>query len=266
MPKGHTKPTKEELDADIKKSLEEAEALKDQPEPKLDEPAPEPEPVVEPGLVVEPAPEPEPVVEPEPEIDYKKRFVESTKEGQILHSKTKKMAEAIDKAGEIPESTDEEMIKEYPDWEIMDEATKKIAKSNTRNERRFAIIAEAHKESKDIEVWHEKVDAFISDPRTLIDNSELEGRETDFRVFATKPTRRGADLKDIVSSFLWELGRSVKPASKGQMFPTGSGGPNDRPKPKSDKLSIDEARVLRKNDYPKYVELLKAGKIDLTTI
>jgi hypothetical protein len=50
------------------------------------------------------------------------------------------------------------------------------------------------------------------------------------------------------------------------MFETGSGGPNERVKPKGDKISLAEARTLMKNDYKKYKEYLVAGKIDTTTL
>jgi len=45
------------------------------------------------------------------------------------------------------------------------------------------------------------------------------------------------------------------------MFPDGSGGPNDKGKPKGDKITVAESEVLRQTNYNKYKELLQAGKI-----
>jgi hypothetical protein len=45
------------------------------------------------------------------------------------------------------------------------------------------------------------------------------------------------------------------------MMETGQGGPKEPPKPKDTRLSIEEGAELRKTDYKKYVEYLKAGKI-----
>jgi hypothetical protein len=62
------------------------------------------------------------------------------------------------------------------------------------------------------------------------------------------------------------MSKVIKPKNKGKMFETGSGGPNERVKPKGDKISLAEARTLMKNDYKKYKEFLISGKIDTTTL
>jgi hypothetical protein len=56
--------------------------------------------------------------------------------------------------------------------------------------------------------------------------------------------------------------KSTKPKNKGKMFEVGSGGPNSKVKPLSDKISIDEAAKLMRTDYKKYKQLLLAGKIE----
>lgn len=271
MPK-HTKPTKEELEANAKKALEEAEALKNNPQlspspslaiPSPSEAIPSPSQAVPSPSPSEPIPSPipsEPIPSPSP--DYKEKFVASSREAQVLHAKNKKVNEAIDKAAELPEPTEEELRAEYSDWEVMSDFEKKLAKDSLISTRRFALLHEATKEFKDIDAWNDKVDKFIVDPKVLVDYSELEGRIEEFKIFATKPTRRGVDFEDLISAFLYDITKKMKPKQKGQMFPTGSGGPNEKPKPGGGKITIEEARTLRKTDYNKFKELLKAGKIE----
>ena len=263
----HVKPTKEELDKGIKDSLEELDA----PEPPIT-PEPDPSPHPEPTTTPAPAPELKPEDEPEPdedqlrEAELKKKLTSSAREAQVLHARTKKMDEAVDEAGGIPDPTDEDMKGEYPDWDLMDDVTKKLAKDSRVNKRRFELIHTAAKEGKDIEAWNTKVDEFAIDPKTLNDFPALEGKEEDFKVFAVKPTRRGLDFPDLVSAFLYDVSKSPPTPNRGSMLEKGSGGPNDRIRPRSDKISLAEARVLMKTDYKKYKEYLISGKIDTSTI
>ena len=282
----HKKPTNEELEEGIKKSVEVVENTKD--ESKVDEnvelqeevEAPIDLPIEKPVKeevdeiekkkkeeeVVEEE-EPKSTSEPEPSksVDYKKKFTESTRESQVLFSRNKKLSEAVDQASQMEEPTDEEMTKEFTDWDVMSDTEKRLAKDNIVNNRRFQSIHKATQEGKDILAWNEKVDKYIDDPKVLQDNPDLEGKQDDFKIFASKPTRRGVDFEDLVSAFLFDMSKAIKP-KKGKMFETGSGGPNERAKPKGDKISLAEARTLMKNDYKKYKEFLTQGKIDLSTL
>lgn len=250
----HIKPTTEELEEQNKKVLEEID--KPEEKPVIVEKKEEP---VEEKVEVE---EKEEVVEEKPKVDYKKKFTESTREAQILHSKNKKINDTIEKANALPEPTEEELTTEYKDWDVMSDTEKRFAKTNLINERRFKMLDEVTKESKDIEAWNIKVDEYTDDPKTLVDTPELEGKIDDFKLFASKPSRRGVDFEDLVSAFLFDAEKQSKPKQKGSMFETGTGGPND--KAKTDKLTVAESQQLMKTDYNKYKELLKAGKIDTT--
>lgn len=250
----HTKPTPEELEANTEKALQEAEQIKEE-EPETPEETHEPE--------AEEKEEPEEDQETTPdeeEVDYKKKFTESTREAQILHAKNKKINEAVEKAKKLPEPTEAELMKEYPDWELLTDLEKRLAKDSLISTRRFEVLDEVTAESKDIDAWNTKVDEFVSDPKSLVKHPELEGREEDFKIFAGKPTRRGVDFDDLIPAFLY--GRMKRPASKGAMFESGSGGPNEKSKPKSDKINLEQARKLREKDYNKYKEYLNAGKIE----
>jgi hypothetical protein len=253
----HVKPTQEELDAGIQKSLEEAEALKNQPKEVKEEKPIEKEPVQEEKEEFEVGEK----EETQEEIDYKKKFIESTKESQVLNARNKKVFETLDKIEEVPEPTEDELRKEFPDWDVMTDFEKRIAKNDVVNGRKFQELGKMRKEFKDLEEWQGKVDTFIQDPNTFINFPQLEGKTDEFKLFASKPSRRGVDFEDLIRAFLFNES-SLKKSNKGKMFETGNGGPKETPKPKSDKISIEEARTLRKTDYGKYTEYLRAGKIE----
>jgi hypothetical protein len=194
----------------------------------------------------------------EEKVDYKKKFVYSTRESQVLHSKNKKISDAIEKAVTMPDPTEDELKTQFPNWDVMSETEQVLAKKTFKYDKAFSMLSEVTKESKDIEAWNKKVDEYTGDPKTLIAHPELEGKTEEFQIFASKPTRRGVDFEDLIKAFLFDVAaKQVK--SKGKMFDTGSGG--EKPKPKSDVLSATEGRKLMKSDYKKWKELLIAGKI-----
>lgn len=258
------KKTKEEIEAELQATIEEAENLPDTPE-EDDE-----EEVAEETTEDEEKPEETQEEEKEEEIDeeektYREKFTHSTRESQILKAREKKLHDAIEAGKAIPEPTDEEMAIDYPDWDVMSETERKLAKKVYVSDKRSELLEEVTKESKDYAAWNDKVDKFLDNPQSLIDNPELEGKVDEFKVFATKPTRRGVDFETLVSSFLWEAGKTIK-KNKGKQMETGTGGPNDKPDLKGDKISTKEAASLMKKDYKKYKELLLAGKIDTSDI
>lgn len=283
MPK-HIKPTKEELEANALRALEEAEALeqeenKDKPElptelpeeeipekideedlPKLDEeeeeeetPTPEVKPVVDPV---------KPEEESEEDKTYKEKFSNSTREAQILYSKNKKTTELLEQASQLPEPTEEELKAVYKDWDVMGDFERQMAKDSLIGKRYREFIANGTKEFKDIDAWVSKVDEFIDDPATLVKIPELEGKQDEFKAFANKPTRRGVDFEDLVSAFLFDASKNVKLKNKGSMFEQGTGGPNDKPSNAPKKLTADQGSALRKQNYRLWLQYSKAGKID----
>lgn len=193
-----------------------------------------------------------------------KRYSDSSSEAHMLFNKSKKMSDAIKKAGQVEEPTEDELKAKYPSWDVMDDDQRQLARDSMVTQRRLDAIQEASKEFEDIDQWNTKVDEFLSDPGTIADIPDLEGKEEDFKIFATsRQSRMGVDFEDLVASFLYAESQKPKPPKKkGKQFPTGTSGENQKPKQKSDKISIADSRILRNTDYPKYLELLKAGKID----
>lgn len=260
------KKTKEEIEAELQATIEEAENLPDTPEEDDEEETPDEETPKE----TKDEEKVEEKEESEEEIDeedktYREKFTQSTREAQILAAREKKLHDAIEAGKSIPEPTDEEMAIDFPDWDVMSETERKLAKKVYVSDKRSELLEEVTKESKDYAAWNDKVDKFLDNPQSLIDNPELEGKVDEFKVFATKPTRRGVDFETLVSSFLWEAGKTIK-KNKGKQMETGTGGPNDKPDLKGDKISTKEAASLMKKDYKKYKELLLAGKIDTSDI
>lgn len=255
----HTKPSKEELEANIAKVNAELETPATPPAPPALE-TPPAEPPKEPEKQPETPPtNPEPPKEPENEPDFKEKFVQSSKEAQVLHAKNKKMNEVLEKASQLPEPSDEDLSKEYTEWEVMSDFEKKMAKEAFTSKRYRDFIAEGTKEFKDIDAWSDKVDGFIDNPEVLTAHPELEGKTEEFKAFASKPTRRGVDFEDLLKAFLFDV-KASRPVNKGSQMEKGSGGPNDKSAP-SDKLTVEEGRALRQTDYNKWKEMARAGKI-----
>jgi len=279
MPVNHVKPTKEELDAQINASLQElekeskpaieAEVKKEEETPKTEEKPVEKE--EEEADEVEElnnafkteakkADEEWDKNKEEEKVDYKKKFSESTRESVILYHQSKKLLQAIEQASAIAEPTDDEMTKEYTDWELMDDAQKKMAKETLKNRKALASLGSVVAETKNIEAWNAKVDQYILDPKTLSEFPDLEGKEDDFKVFATKETRRGADFELLTQAFLGNA-RDLKVKHKGSMFERPTGGPNDKSAKKNDKISLSDAEIIKQTDYKRWMDLVKAGKI-----
>jgi hypothetical protein len=246
------------------------------PDPKPSEPAPS-EPIPSEPAPSEPAPsEPAPSPAPAPapaatpaqpdENNFKKKFVESSREGIVLHSKLNKVTGVIKNAINAPEPTDDEMRAAYANWDTMDEDMQSLAKDNLKNKRALAGLVDITKESEEIEAWNTKVDGYADDPKTVVVYPELEGKIDDFKIFASKPTRRGVDLDTLVSAFLHDASKMNKPKTKNQMFPTGVNGPKAPVKIKSDKLTVEQGIALKESNYKKYREMLVAGKIETPVI
>ena len=284
----HVKPTQEELEANAQKALLEAEAIKKEEETKAEnkaeevkekvkeietpleeediEDVEEDEPEDEQDEEIEEEPEeqeePEPSEEEETERikELKERQKKSTQEAQVLHARDKKLFETLEAIDEIPEPTEEELVKEFPDWEVMTEFEKRIAKNDIINGKKFNSLDKMRKDFKDIDVWQGKIDTFVQDPKNLTKFPKIDGRTDEFKIFASKPSRRGVDFEDLIPAFLY-ANETARPKHKGKMFETGQG--DSKPtKPKSNKLSIEDARELRKTDYNKFKKLLIAGKIE----
>lgn len=215
-----------------------------------------------PELVFDPTEEEEeePQAEPSKEI-YKKKFSESSREAQKLGAKNRVINKALIDAEEAPEPTEEELSAEFDGWDVMTDTEKGLAKETVISRNWRQSISKAKEQATKIEKWNDSVEDFLDDPRTLIDIPALDGKEADFKEFATKEENNSVPLKTLVGAFLYE--NSTKQVKhKGKMFENGSGGPNEKPQPKTGKISLEQARQLRESNYDKWKEYSAKGLID----
>jgi len=269
----HKKPTPEELEEGIKKSQEELEKLEKEeaaetppPEDEDDEEITEddqPDDTQEEddeGDDLEEDAEEEPEQKPQKEVDYKERHAESTREAQRLYKNNVVMNKAIEEANNLPEPTEEELRQEYPNWEDATDTERLLLKDRLINKRFRETINKASLEQRKIDEWGDRVEKFVDDPKNLTEFPELEGKEEKFKQFASDKKLVGTDFSILISAFLHNEAKSVK-KNKGKMFETGTGGSNDRPKPKTNKLTVEEGRLLMKTNWKEYRKRLNAGLI-----
>lgn len=197
------------------------------------------------------------------EVEEKeKKLSASARENQKIYAKNRVINNALAEADEIPEPTEEELQSEYKDWDLASDFEKISLKEALISKRWRSKISEAKEQATKIEKWNDSVEEFVDDPKTLIDTPELEGKTEAFKQFAQDEANNSVPFKILVSAFLHDNSINKK-SNKGRMFERAKGGSNERPQLKNGKISLEEARVLREKNYPKYKEKLEAGLIDL---
>lgn len=262
----HVKPSKEELQANIDKSLEDFDNIKEDNKEEDIENNNEEENNEEGENTEEDSKETEKTEETEEdnkkdEIDYEKKFKASSRIAQLEGYKNKEIKKAYKEASEIKDVTDEELKTEYSEWDEMTDTEKKLAKNTFISKKQFNIINGAISKFEEVDAWEEKVNAFVEDPKVLIKYPELDGKEDEFKHFVSQGKRRSMELEDLVLAFNGYRTSVKPPKKKGRMFPSGSAGVKTQTKVKSDKMSVAEGRALMKTDYKKYVRFLKENKI-----
>lgn len=268
MPKSnnHTKPTPEELKAVEEEAISLAEELEKNPPVEEEEPEIEAEPIETEEEVVEEEEQAEPSEEEKEALKLrleaeKKKSSASARENQKIYAKNRVINKALIDADETPEPTEEELEKEFADWDLMSDVEKSLAKETVISRNWRKTISQAKEQATKIEKWNDSVEEFTADPNTLINNPELEGKVDEFKEFATQETNNSVPFNVLVGAFLHEKSKDVK-SNKGRMFERGSGGSNEKPTPKKTTITLEEARKIRETDYPRYKELLVSGKIE----
>jgi hypothetical protein len=190
----------------------------------------------------------------EPEIDYEKKFSESTRENQILLAKLKAAEEKLGKVAitEIP--AEQELKNLYPDWEMMGELERKLAEKSLIFERRLKKVEQDFSGMKEEREWNEQLDNFLEKVKILENYPELEEKEKEFREFAKKPTHKGVSLEVLAKAFLFKKEEAIPPTRRAPVLEPGSGGPKEA-SPKK-KMTPEELRVLRQTNYKKYKEII----------
>jgi hypothetical protein len=225
----------------------------------VEEPIKEPE--VEVPEVVE---DKEEKVEP-PSPDYKEKYSESSKESLTQYFKNKKLTETVDEASNLPEPTDEDvrmfLASKKIDYEYLDDSQKAMWRETLHSKLKFDKVQEVVTQSKDIDAWSDKVDAFTNSVETVAKYPLVEENAEDFKKFCMKSARRGMDLEDLTTSFLYGLTNApVKKPSKNSMLLSGTGGGKTE-KPVG--LSDEDVKNIRLSNPKELRRLIKAGKINI---
>ena len=188
------------------------------------------------------------------EPDYKQKFVDSQREAILLAERNKIKEAQLEQLTKTDTPTDEAMRLVYPEWDDLNEVTKKALIKTEAQEMRQKNL-----EARQDEILNKfKLDDELS---TVIENTpKLLGKESEFKRFAANPKNKGISAEVLAKAFLFDVEVPNAPAPKTEALPTGNGGPRESLKPK--KMSIEDAAQLRKTDNNRYMELAKAGLID----
>lgn len=200
-----------------------------------------------------------PETQPAPEgYIPKEKFVASAQES-ILNAERVKVRDAqIEKLTKIDTPTDDAMRQLYPEWDELNDVTKKaLVKQEAQEMRQLRIEAQQDEILNRIKLDEELGSAIESNPK-------LAGKEAEFRRFAANPKNKGISVDVLAKAFLFDVSEDA-PApqpviQKTEVLPQGSGGPREPLKPK--KISLSEAANIRKTDNARYMELVKSGMID----
>jgi hypothetical protein len=199
---------------------------------------------------VPPVTEPTPPApsDPTPPVDYEKKFAESTTENQIISARNKELEGRIRELTNQP--TDSELRAAFPDWEFMDENAKRSSRMAFEAKRATEKLQLEREQERAEQTWNRDLEAAITA------HPELDGKEREFKEFASQTTHKGAPMQVLVDAFLHKIG-SVPPPNPTpkQGLEPGSGGPRGPEKPKV--LSGEELKLLRKTDEKAYVEYIK---------
>jgi hypothetical protein len=192
-------------------------------------------------------PEPQPTTPP---VDYEKKFAESTRENQLLQAKLAEQEKARQDLTKEP--TDSELRAAFPEWETLSEFEKRMAREALAAKRMAATANTSVKQMQEDRAWSTSIELALSSDQAL------QGKEQEFRQFASKPQYRNVPMDVLTAAFLQKAGAAPQPPAPTPRpgLETGTGGPKTPDRPKL--LSADELRTLRKTDEKAYIVYIKA--------
>lgn len=195
-----------------------------------------------------------------PEVDYRKKFGESTRQNQILSSRFRDLEKVLGDITNQEIPTDEEMKKIVPEWEYLSEREKNDQVKMTILERRQNLILKTITDISKSATFADEVNTFIEA------NPELAGFETEFNEFILKPSNKGADMELLKDAFLHK--KQPKPATptKKKTPPslnrgTSSGGTATKKPSAPGEKSPEELKSLRLGNHKAYMEGIRKGTI-----
>lgn len=211
-------------------------------------------------------PEVEEVIEEELETPKKtlpsieQRYRESGQEAMILNSKNKKILETIEEAENLPEPTIEELkayaLEMNTNYEDLEGFALAMLKENYQNKKRFGKISNLVTEEKQINKWVKTVEDFLDREDTLQNYPSLVNSAEEFIKYASKKTHMNADLDLLVAGFMF---KQPKPVNNNSLLLGGNSGNGNKPE-KPAIPTEEDAAIIRKKDFKKYKEMIKAKK------
>jgi hypothetical protein len=219
--------------------------------PPVEPVAPPVVPVVTPPVVPEPKPG---------DPDYKEKFKSSAQEAQILHSKNQSMMTKLSEAMSLPEPSEDDVKKGYPDWDMLTDFEKTMAKNDYNAKKQKEIIQQALLDNQKTEEWVNNVNGFIEDPNFAKTYPKIQGREEEFKRFCNKDSRVGVNMDDLARSFVFDV-PNVPTSTNKSLFNTGSGSGE---KPKQKEMTDEEVQTLRTTNQREYLRQVRTGKIKIS--
>jgi len=213
-------------------------------------------------IVENPADEQTPPQQPQ-SVDYKQKFVDSQREAILLNERNKQKDAHLSKLTSKDAPTDDEMRSLYSWWDDpnVDTSTRDFYKEQAARDKQLKQTQNLAMTLSEKLEFQEKLDEFIYEPPTEFKG--LKGKEAEFKRFAKKKDNIGLPLDTLAKAFLFDVSDDLTPTHTPTLTPgleNGTGGPRTAPKPQ--KVSLEDAKNLRENNYQEYLRLVKAGQIE----
>ena len=189
------------------------------------------------------------------DVDYKKKFGESTAENQRekeksaeLSRKNEELEEQLAKANETP--SEEELESKYPGWELKEEEEKERLRGDEGREKRLRKVEEKI-------AWDADFKSLVAKPEF----ASLKDKEEEFKTLAYKSP--STDILTLAKSFLYTP-YDAKPKEEPKVEPrkgleTPSGGKSEIQEP--GKLTLEDIKRLREEDPKTYLKMVQQGQL-----
>lgn len=171
-----------------------------------------------------------------------KKFTESAKEANRLLERNKELEEKLAEASES--SLEKDVSIRYPDWDLMTESEKILAKNQERIDKQLTELARDKVWDKDFSQMQKKY-------------PKLAEKENEFKDFCSK--YKNIDAETLAKSFLFEE-TPVKEVKERKGLEKPTAGPNKTSIPG---MSLEDIKRLREEQPKLYVKLLREGRINI---
>jgi len=164
---------------------------------------------------------------------------EAEARAKALEEENAKLKEKLQSS--IP--SEEELVREYPDWDLLDQAEKKRLIDEREREKRLRRLEEQL--------------AWENDFKSLVSKEEFADiDEAEFKKFAYQYPKE-VELETLAKAFLYGKKEPEPEDRKGLEVPTGGRG-----KVLSPEMTAEDLKRLRENSPKEYEKLLRQGRLD----